>query len=75
MRTRQQIDDMLAISQAQERVSRARDYWQGVTDGLQFSLGAMPDALQARLMVDQATREHMRAWAAGEVTHRDEEDE
>lgn len=56
MRSDQQCRDMLRIALEQERVSRARDYWQGVTDGLGFALGELPDALQAHLVADRARR-------------------
>lgn len=52
MRPAEECEELLGISMKQERVSVARDYWQGVTDGVRFALGEVPEALQARLTVE-----------------------
>ena len=52
MRTGEECRELLRISVRQEKVSAAPDYWQGITDGVRFSLGEVPEALQARLSVE-----------------------
>lgn len=70
MRTEGECRELLGIAAVQETTSRALDYWHGVSDGLQYALGGMPDPIRAWL-----TARHAQRWQAGEETHKGEDTE
>lgn len=54
MRTRKQMVELNVIAHEQIKTSKARDYWEGVSDAISYMLGEIPPAIEAWLIVKES---------------------
>jgi hypothetical protein len=53
MRTEEELTTLRTVAAKQEGISRAQDYWQGVSDAIDWVLGAENPAISVWMMLEK----------------------